>query len=290
MAASTTEVSGAANQIAEDVQDIAASMVAASTASTDTAQVLIQLSSLIQIAKEKAESTSDTSKFTIKTANDGKATVSAARENMNTIHAKTREAQQVIMQLNEYSQQIGSINATITGIANQTNLLALNAAIEAARAGEAGKGFAVVAEEVRKLAEQSNAEAGNISEIIEKITDNTSGAVVAMKHSLAEVENGVAAVGKADEALEGILQAVQQIVQKINEIAVVTEDEVASSDKIVQLIEEVSGSIEKTEADTRQVAAATEEANATLETLAATSEETSAMAQNLQNHIIKFKV
>lgn len=290
MAASTTEVSGATNHIAEDVEDVAAAMEVAAKASSETAQVLIELSSLIQIAREKAESTADTSGFTIKTANDGKATVTAVLESMHTIHAKTKETEKVIMLLNDYSQQIGSINETITGIANQTNLLALNAAIEAARAGEAGRGFAVVAEEVRKLAEQSNAEAGNISEIVTKIMANTGDAVVAMQHSLAEVENGVTAVGKADKALGDILQAVNQIVEKIDEITKVTEDEVASSDKIVELIEEVSGSIEKTEKDTREVAAATEETNATLETLAATSEETSAMAQSLQHHIIKFKV
>ena len=54
----------------------------------------------------------------------------------------------------------------INGIATQTNLLALNASIEAARAGEAGRGFAVVADQISKLADQSDASARRIEEII----------------------------------------------------------------------------------------------------------------------------
>ncbi len=290
MSASSTEVSATTTTISDRTQMVAKSMEEASNSSTETSQVLVELSALIQIAKDKATSASVKSDTSISAAKEGMATVNIAMQSMNTIHNKTREAEKVILLLNEYSQKIGMINETITGIAEQTNLLALNAAIEAARAGESGRGFAVVAEEVRKLAEQSNTEASNISELISKITENTDSAVVAMKHSLTEVEVGVEEVGKAGKSLENILAAVAETVSDIDGIAKVTNDEVASSDKIVQLIEVVAEDIEGTSRDAQEVSSAIEEITATIETLAASSQQTSAMAQNLHNLITKFKV
>jgi methyl-accepting chemotaxis protein len=290
MAASSTEVSSATTVISTKTQNVAHSMENASKTSMETSQVLIELSALIQIAKDKAASASIKSESSISAAKEGKTTVEVVMQSMSTIHNKTREAGKVIILLNEYSQQIGMINETITGIANQTNLLALNAAIEAARAGESGRGFAVVAEEVRKLAEQSNAEAGNISQLISKITANTDSAVIAMRHSLAEVEVGVEEVNKAGKSLENILSAVTETVSDIDGITKVTDNEVASSDKIIQLIEVVAEDIECTSREAQDVSAAVEETVATIETVAASSEQASAMAQNLHSLITRFKV
>ena len=290
MAASSTEVSAATTVISTKTQRVAQSMEDASNSSLETSQVLIELSALIQIAKDKAASASIKSESSINAAREGKTTVDVVRRSMNTIYNKTREAEKVITLLNEYSQQIGMINETITGIANQTNLLALNAAIEAARAGESGRGFAVVAEEVRKLAEQSTAEASNISQLISKITENTDSAVVAMKHSLTEVEVGVEEVDKAGKSLENILLAVAETVSDIDGIAKVTNDEVASSEKIVQLIEVVADDIESTSRDAQEVSSAIEETTATIENVAASSEQASAMAQNMHSLITRFKV
>ena len=80
---------------------------------------------------------------------------------MHAVRESATEAAARSATLGAKSEQIGGIVDTITGLAEQTNLLALNAAIEAARAGEQGKGFAVVAEEVRKLAEESQARGGH---------------------------------------------------------------------------------------------------------------------------------
>ncbi|MDE2440384.1 MAG: chemotaxis protein [Betaproteobacteria bacterium] len=91
--------------------------------------------------------------------------------------------------LNAKATDIQLLTTRIDGVAKQTNLLALNAAIEAARAGEAGRGFAVVADEVRKLADQAQRSAEEISAAISAIGISMQSAtqqIGDLKHSVSE--------------------------------------------------------------------------------------------------------
>lgn len=103
------------------------------------------------------------------------------------------------------SQQIQKIVGVIDEISFQTNLLALNAGVEAARAGESGRGFAVVASEVRSLAQRSSGAAQEIKELIFE--------------SNSRVNEGVALVRRTGQANETIMSAVNNIAERVIQIA-----------------------------------------------------------------------
>lgn len=290
MAASSEQVTATTSEVARNIQNLAKEADAGQQAVIEASKALLELSSLIQIAKKQAESVAENSNVTLEAVHDGKTTINETVVRMDNIKNQTLETEHLIDDLGQYSEQIGLITDTITSLAQQTNLLALNAAIEAARAGEAGRGFAVVAEEVRKLAEQSNHGAGEVAALVQKITASTGNAVAAMQQNRVEVEQGVTVVHQAGLALDKILTEVNGTVTGVGQIVKIAGEEVATSDKIIDLINSLATVIESADAHAQQVAASTEQTLAAMQTVAASAEQTSAMSVELKSEVDTFKV
>lgn len=290
LAASSEEISSASEEIANSIQEVSEDSGAQNDSVINASQVLVQLSSLVQIAQSKAVSASKNAECTKSAANKGRERVEDTVQAMSIINDCTNETAGVLKTVNELSQKVEKIVITINSIAEQTNLLALNAAIEAARAGEHGRGFTVVADEVRKLSEESNTGAREISILIGEMVSNIEKAVLSMDNAISAVDNGVEVVNDTDESLVNIIDAINNIDNDIVGIVELTNDQVATSEEIVKLIDSIGTISEDNSANSHNVAAAAEEQSSVVENLSATAEEVSALASELESLVGRFKV
>ncbi|MGB4599648.1 MAG: methyl-accepting chemotaxis protein [Trichlorobacter sp.] len=165
---------------------------------------------------------------------------------MHSIADSVKETLQGIHQLEGSSTKIGEMLNLIEDIADQTNLLSLNAAIEAARAGEAGRGFAVVADEVRALAEKTTRSTREIERIVASIQQESQRAVGLISRESELVQTGLTQAADARSRLGAIREYAHESKEMIDQIAVASEEQSATTGEIAGKIHHVADVADET--------------------------------------------
>ncbi len=248
-------ITESAEQVAAGADELAyASQGLAEGASTQAAAVEELVATTLTVAEQVEENKQDAVNC-VKEAEHATDIIEESQIHMNQMMEAMRNIQ-------ETSQKVVGIIATIEEIADQTNLLSLNASIEAARAGEAGKGFAVVAGEIGSLADESAKAANNTRELISL--------------SMNEIQKG-------NNMAEEVLQSLRISVEAINKVNGMVEKTTENATYQASNMEQIRAGIE-------EISEAIQDNSAMAEESSATSEELSAQATSLNELVQRFQL
>ncbi|HLJ03852.1 MAG TPA: HAMP domain-containing methyl-accepting chemotaxis protein [Solirubrobacteraceae bacterium] len=297
MSSSSQEMARTSQETGRSVDEVAAAL---GNVAQGTERQVISIENARRVADRVASDAGSGAEIAYETAGaverarelaaGGADAVTRATEAMRAVKESSAAVTAAIAQLGSKSDQIGGIVRTIGGIAEQTNLLALNAAIEAARAGESGRGFAVVAEEVRKLAEESQAAAGSIAELIAEIQAETASTVAVVDAGAQRTEDGVRIVDEAREAFLVLGESVTEMSGRIDAIGDVVRRIASSAQEVHASMADVANLAQESSAATEQVSASSQETSAAAQQIAASASDLADTAGELSGLVGRFRL
>jgi len=233
------QVSNASSELATAADDLSRvteqSSQSVNRQCIETDQAATAMAEMVSSMREVARNATYTSETVGDADNEATKSLKAVTNTITTIKSLATEVEStsnVIQQLAEDSQDIGSVLDVIKDISEQTNLLALNAAIEAARAGEQGRGFAVVADEVRTLALRTQSSTNEIQITIDNLQARAREAVMVMTGGRNQASKSVQQSEITMLSLTTIVDAVTTINDMSMQIASASDEQCAVSEEI----------------------------------------------------------
>ncbi|MCU7919907.1 MAG: methyl-accepting chemotaxis protein [Candidatus Thiodiazotropha sp. (ex Epidulcina cf. delphinae)] len=273
---SVTQLASAAEETSVVTAQTTAGINQQHTETDQIATAINQMNATVHDVAQNAVHAAEATRNADASSEEGKKVVDKTIEAINQLATEVEQAAKVIHELEQETENIGSVLDVIKSIAEQTNLLALNAAIEAARAGEQGRGFAVVADEVRTLAGRTQQSTQEIEEMISRLQTGANKAVQVMETGKTKTLVGVEQAAAAGKALETINAAVESINNMNTQIASAAEEQSAVTEEINRNITNISQVAEQTSSGAAQTAQA--------------SDDLARLAEQLKGLVAQFKV
>ncbi|WP_299179244.1 methyl-accepting chemotaxis protein [uncultured Neptuniibacter sp.] len=251
----SVQLSEGSSQTAATIEENSTNLSSQQQETSMLASAIEEMSSAVQEVANSTTAAAGSAQAAYELASDG---VTVMRGSIETVHNLSEDVGQLndlINRLNISSANISNVVNVINDVSEQTNLLALNAAIEAARAGDHGRGFSVVADEVRTLAQRTQASTTEIDTIIKQLQAEVAQADNMVAASKIRMDETLSSSEKMQSALEEINTSVSDISQMSTQIATAAEEQVAVITDVSRSVAQIDVSSEEIATGSQQISA-----------------------------------
>jgi methyl-accepting chemotaxis protein len=250
----TDELATASEELSTITNDTRKGVEQQSNEIQQVATAIEQMTASVKEVAQNTNATAETAQEAGSHVDKGKRVLDSSSASLKQLSERMSESQEIVNALQKDSIQVGSVLDVINGIAEQTNLLALNAAIEAARAGEQGRGFAVVADEVRVLAQRTQASTEEIRVIIESLQSRSDQTHMMLQENHKDLFSTVKLSEETEQAFTKIEQAFQQLFEMSMHIASATEEQASVTEEISRNVDNIQQVAQSTATGAEQTA------------------------------------
>ncbi|QQZ63004.1 methyl-accepting chemotaxis protein [Paenibacillus sonchi] len=276
-------------EIATVIQEVAQGMEDQFKGSEQSARATEEMAVGLQRIAESSVSVSDQAETVSAEVQNGYLEIQSTLEQMTVITTTAGQTADLIQTLTQQSEHIGQIIDVISEIANQTGLLSLNASIEAARAGEHGRGFGVVANEVKKLAERTNASIVDIVDLIKQIQASTTNAAQSMEKSIAEIGDGMGKMKNVGISFEHIRSSIREVSMQIQDVSAINEEMSAGTEEITASVSDMLTIAKDSAENAQAVSFASSEQMELMKKVVDSAKSLNEMMSTLKGEIEKFR-
>lgn len=284
----TEQTKHATEEVSETIQTIAHASGIQTKDTQDTVKLMEELSSNVSLISSNMQEVGSHADETVLALGENDRNMTQVNDTWTQTVSSFNHLKGDIGNVDQKVQDVEKILKAIHDISEQTNLLALNASIEAARAGDAGKGFSVVAEEIRKLAEQSNASSEMITSIIHVIQKDSKGMVSTLDQVLGDSLKQTSSLVEVTKTNEAISLKIQELAKHISHSLQLTALVEQKKEHVVKALDSIEVSAEENAAGTEQVSANAEEILASMEEFSASIEQLNRLASELWESTNQF--